>query len=222
MHALFASAPEDVGESVAHWIRSGRRARDACARLDRWIEARLAELPAPVARRLTPCPRGRHHDLEVLAGPLWESYFAADFAAPPRRPDLSWGKAGSSRPRHSLRLGSYSQETHQVRLHPVLDQPAIPEWFVRFVLFHEILHAALPPVRGAERRWIHHGPAFRHRERAHPDYHRAHAWEAEHLQSMIRSARTGKPYRDSAQAEVLRTVAEVRQVPSTLPPRASS
>jgi hypothetical protein len=195
MHAMFAAAPEDVRESVARWIRSGRRARNACARLDRWIAERLSELPAPVARRQAVRTRGRHYDLQSLADPLWEAYFAEDFHAARGKPELCWSKSARSRSRHSLRLGSYVLDAHRVRMHPVLDQPAVPEWFVRFVLFHEILHAALPPMRSADERWIHHGPRFRARERAHPDFARARAWEDEHLAALIRSARSGKPPR---------------------------
>jgi hypothetical protein len=89
-----------------------------------------------------------------------------------------------------------------VRIHPVLDQPLVPEWFVRFILFHELLHAELdtsgasagfeaPPATGARRRF--HGPEFRRRERAYPDYRRALEWERRHVRALIRSARSGKP-----------------------------
>jgi hypothetical protein len=196
MHTMFALAPEEVRDAVARWIANGRRARRACERLDRWIEERLREVPRAERRStIVIRPHGRHYHLERLADPLWPRFFATDFGANDQkaRPAVTWGKAARSRSRHSLRLGSYAQELHLVRLHPVLDQPAVPEWFVRFVLFHEILHAALPPVRGADQRWIHHGPQFRRRERAHPDYARATAWEDANLTRMIRSARTGRP-----------------------------
>ncbi len=195
MHSMFATAPLEVRESVATWIRSGARARAACKRIDGWIAERLVELPPPPARRIVARARGAHHDLEALAETLWSSWFASDFTSARGRPACSWGKSARSRSRRSLRLGSYAQGQHLVRLHPVLDQPGVPEWFVRFVLFHELLHAAVPPVRGADRRWIHHGPEFQRRERAHPDHARALEWEAENLTSLIRSARSGKPLR---------------------------
>jgi hypothetical protein len=82
-----------------------------------------------------------------------------------------------------------------VRIHPVLDQPAVPVWFVRYVLFHELLHAVLPPRRGRGSRWIHHGAEFRRRERDYADYARAIAWEDAHMPALIRSAKRGTPMR---------------------------
>ena len=180
MHTMFASAPDVVRKAVARWLRSGRRARAACELLDRWIAERLRELPPPPPRANRARSRGAHHDLEQLAEGLWERFFGQDFATAGARPTLTWGQAGSRRSRRSLRslrLGSYAREQHLVRLHPLLDRASVPEWYVRFVLFHEILHAALPPVRGANARWIHHSREFRRRERDHPDYARALEWE---------------------------------------------
>ena len=72
-------------------------------------------------------------------------------------------------------------------MHVVLDQRAVPEWLVRFVLFHEILHAAMPTdVRP-------HGPEFRERERAYPGYAAAVAWQKRHIDALIRSARRARP-----------------------------
>ncbi|MHC4341796.1 MAG: hypothetical protein ACYSX0_16480 [Planctomycetota bacterium] len=189
MHGFFESAPEEVGEAMAGWIRSGRRARRACALLDGWIDARLAELPAARLRDALLRPRGEVYDLDALAEPLFGTEFAHDFSNGLARPGITWGRRGRSQARRSLHLGSYAAERNVVRVHRALDQPAVPGWFVRFVLFHEVLHAALPGHN--------HGSLFRSRERAYPDYRRARRWERDHIAALIRSARTGKPMRRS-------------------------
>ena len=191
MHLMFRTAPPAVRDAVAHWMRSGRRARRACRLLDAWIAEQLAELPRASPRTVRTKTRGEHHDLLRLARPLWEGVFQNDFGEERPRPHLTWGRASRSRCRRSLRLGSYAPETHLVRVHAVLDQAAVPDWYLRCVLHHEILHAAVPPVRTAGGRWLHHGPDFRRRERAYPDHERAVAWEEANLARLIRSARTG-------------------------------
>jgi hypothetical protein len=185
MHRFFGAAPEEVGEALAGWIRAGRRARRACALLDGWIDARLAELPTARPRGASLRPRGEVHDLDALAEPLFGAEFAHDFSERLARPGITWGRRGRSQARRSLHLGSFAAERNVVRIHRALDQPAVPDWFVRFVLFHEILHAALPGHN--------HGPAFRTRERAYADYRRARRWERDHIAALIRSARTGRP-----------------------------
>ncbi len=74
-------------------------------------------------------------------------------------------------------------------MHPVLDQSRVPDWFVRYILFHELLHALLPKEHDAAGRALHHGPLYQRRERAYPDFERARAWQARNLPRLIRDAR---------------------------------
>lgn len=209
MHTMFAAAPADVRRVVAIWIRSGRRAPRACAELDRWILASLEQLPPLSDRQRAVRPAGEHHDLEILRADILTRDLAADFPDRSRWPLVTWGRRTQSRTRHSLRLGSFDADGSIARLHPVLDQAAVPSWFVRYVLFHELLHAALPPRRGSGSRWIHHSAAFTKREREYPDYPAALAWEDANMSELIRSARRGVPLRSSS--------AVVRPAPSAPP-----
>ncbi|HVS19217.1 MAG TPA: hypothetical protein VMT18_11500, partial [Planctomycetota bacterium] len=169
---------------------SGARARRASAELDRWIEARLLRLHREQPRRERLSTRGRHHDLDALARELLTREFAGVFEARGGPPRVTWGRAGPSRSRHSLRLGSYDYAARVVRIHRVLDAALVPDWFVRYVLFHELLHAALEEPDVAGRRVLH-GPRFRERESRYPDFDRARSWEARHIAALIRSARRG-------------------------------
>lgn len=193
MHAFFDAAPPEVQRAVASWIRSGERAPRACRVLDDWIEAGLERLPAEPLRAEALDPRGTHYDLERLQTELLADEFRADAELHARRPAVTWGRRNGSRSRGSLRLGSYDPDVNRVRLHPVLDQPGVPEWFVRYVVFHECLHAIYPPRRDTSGRWIHHGREFRARENAYVDHARVLAWEKRNLRALVRSARSGAP-----------------------------
>ena len=184
LHEFFAAAPTTIADDMAAWLRSGRRARGACTRLDQWIDEQLASLPRKTPRREAQRTDGDVHDLNALAESLFADEFRGQFADRPR-PVITWGRRGKSRARRSLQLGCYVRESHLVRMHTVLDQPAVPEWFVRFVLFHEILHGAMPVGVQA------HGPEFRARERTYHRYADAIAWQARHIDRLIRSARNG-------------------------------
>jgi len=200
LHEHFIGAPDEVRSALASWIRAGKRARKACATLDRWIAQNIATLPRK-KRNERMRTRGDHHDLSPLADELYPTAFAEDFTDPASRPRVTWGRRTRSRSRGSLRLGSYDPEDNIVRIHAVLDRSSVPSWFVRYVLFHEILHAALPPrPRPGGSRWIHHGPDFRRRERLYVDYAQALEWEEIHLPRLIRAARRITPARSSAPA----------------------
>lgn len=189
---FFSEAPPPVRRALATWMRAGRRAKSAAATLDAWIDERVRshEHAPRAATKLE--ARGEHHDLERLAREVIAGHFQAEsgHAWPP----AGWGRAQGSRSRRSLRLGSFDPVDRVVRLHRTLDSRDVPEWFVRYVLFHELLHSVLDrPARAKGRRVIH-GPEFKARERAYPDYARALEWEREHVRGLIRAARAGKPF----------------------------
>ncbi len=191
MNQAFGRAPADVRAAVASWLRSGRRAPKACRRLDEWIASIVPTLGPPRPVRLS--YRGACHDL----GEILDDLLAREFGhlqARHRPRGVTWGRRAPRSALRSLQLGSFDPETALVRVHPVLDQPAVPRSFVRYVLFHELLHAELSePCQGGPKRAVHHGPEFRGRERAYPGTGPALLWQQRHLAALLRSARSGKP-----------------------------
>lgn len=80
---------------------------------------------------------------------------------------IGWG------PRPSLRrLGHYDPVHHTITLSPVLDSPEVPDYVLRYIVYHEMLHAVFEgPRRGGLS--TDHPPEFRRAERAYPDYAKA-------------------------------------------------
>lgn len=78
------------------------------------------------------------------------------------------------------RLGHYDPIHHTITLSPVLDSPRIPEFVVRYIVYHEMLHAVFEdtPSRGFRR---HHPPEFRRAEAAYPDFARSKKFLSEHF-----------------------------------------
>lgn len=195
LHPFFDDAPPELRAAVVSWVRSGSKASAARETIDEYIRQALARHPAPAPRVEAQRTQGQVYDLAQLGESVRCSYFAGELAS---LPSLTWGRAQRSRTRRSLRLGSCDPDGPLVRIHPVLDQSGVPEFFVRFILFHELLHVVLPPQAGEDGRWVHHSKRFRERERAHPDYGRALEWERQHLRALLRSARSGEALKASA------------------------
>ncbi len=170
----------------------GRRARRACRELGAWTEEAFRGLPERAPRKIAKQPEGAVHDLRLLTLGLLECEFRGEFEDEIEVPALTWGKRGKSRARRSLQLGSYNTNQHLIRIHPVLDQAIVPRWFIRYVLFHEHLHALIPSERDpASGKMRHHGRAFLAREKTYVDYARALDWQREHLPKLLRAARRG-------------------------------
>ena len=122
---------------------------------------------------------GRHHDLRAIFSRLNTEWFGSQLDA-----RITWGPTSEKRARRSIKMGSFAVEDRIIRIHPVLDQPDVPEFFVAWIVFHEMLHGKHDIVRDGHRR-IFHSQAFLDEERAYPDYERSSAWERANLDRLL-------------------------------------
>lgn len=181
LHRIFAHAPDDTLEAVGRYLASGdRRASWA---ISRFVDAHRESISAASPPRTLEA-RGAAHDLGSMFGELEREHFEGQFAGV----GITWGRRGpvSGRRRRSIRLGTYSHDERVIRVHPTLDQAWVPRFFVRFIVFHEMLHHVEPP-KVTERRTEFHTPAFRAREQAYGEYDRAIAWERANLGRLLRA-----------------------------------
>ena len=192
IHRSFVGAPDEVLRAVATFVESRKgsdRARQALSVLrDHFSRHRGPTRPA-ARRRLALHPVGDSLDLRELRDDLNERYFEGRLKV-----EITWGKGGGGaaqtcrgRARKStIQLGSYSYEDKLIRIHRALDQPTVPRYVVEAVVYHELLHAAIPPVVQNGRRHVH-TPEFRRRERLFRHTHKAEKWVEEHLPQLLKA-----------------------------------
>jgi hypothetical protein len=181
---MFLGAPGDVVSALAGFAgrpRAGAsaRRRHAGQRIDAFVRDHRERIAAPVPAHLQ--PRGRAHDLQAIFDRLNAEHFGGRIDA-----RIGWGPVRMGRRRRTVKTGVYVQDARIIRIHPTLDRPEVPEFYVAAVVFHEMLHQAVPAVEANGRRVVH-GREFRTRERAYPDHARAKAWEEEHLSLLLSS-----------------------------------
>lgn len=169
MHEAFGSAPVAVLDALGHYLRTRRREDwRAVAAYARHIPARNPALhrPPPVHTA------GAVWDLAALAADVNAHFFSG-------RVDcrIGWGRRPAARGvrrfrrARSIRYGSWDAATRTIRIHPALDDTRVPREFVRYIVFHEMLHAVVP-TEGHHGRRVFHPAAFRALERRYPDYPR--------------------------------------------------
>ncbi|HSD18608.1 MAG TPA: hypothetical protein VLC54_01100 [Anaeromyxobacter sp.] len=183
LHHMFLDAPGDVVRAIAAFAGpargAARRRREAGSRIDAFVRHNRARIAVPRADRLQ--PRGRTHDLQEIFDRLNASHFRDEIEA-----RIGWGAVRGGRRRSTVKTGVYVQDARIIRIHPTLDRPEVPEFYVAMVVFHEMLHQAVP-AREVNGRRIVHGPEFRRRERAYPEFSRAKAWEERNLSLLLSS-----------------------------------
>lgn len=173
LHRMFLDANADVVRAVAAWVkrpqsRSGAPVINAYIRENRHRMRRKK-------RRTSLRTRGEHHDLRKLYDDVNAAHFDNTITAA-----ITWGRRnnGTRRRQRSIRFGSYTVEDNLIRLHLALDQAFVPEYFVRYIVFHEMLHARLGIEESETGRRRIHTREFTRIEKTYPDYARACAWEA--------------------------------------------
>lgn len=98
------------------------------------------------------------HNLESLASEVRSEYFPDAEGIP-----VVWGKNTGRKRRRSIRLGSYHRGATLIRIHPLLNSPSVPVYFIQSIIYHEFLHHVLGPAH--DRRFHRHERCFRfHRE----------------------------------------------------------
>ena len=162
LHRVFATAPDGIRDDLLAWLRAGRRARRASARLDAWIAQSLASLPPAPRRALKLDTAGEVHDLARAVASVTGHPSAGPVRELSPLPPIGWGRWPTRPPRRRLQLGAFDAQRRAVRIHPVLDDASVPATILEYVVFHELLHAAVGDADGRR----HHGPTFRAAERA--------------------------------------------------------
>lgn len=113
--------------------------------------------------------KGRVYDLGVIFESVNRRYFSGKVVC-----GIGWGRRGKAKRgarSRMIRFGSYNRMDNVIRVNPVLDDDGIEAGFVEYIVFHEMLHAAMPSVAHGVRS-VHHHRAYRMLERRFPGHAR--------------------------------------------------
>ena len=143
---------------------------------------KLAYSKLPMQGQLNLRHEGKYFDLQRIFDRLNERHFRGRL----RDYRVKWGRRRKHRPKEYFIFGTIQEDDRVIRINPALDQPFVPLWFLKYVLYHEMLHSVVPEenLRGGRRRV--HTEEFNRRERQFPGYHRARRWEEDNLARFLR------------------------------------
>lgn len=138
----------------------------------------------PAQRVLALGAPGKFFDLRAIFDRLHARYFLASEVLAGYT--ITWGRRRKLPPREYFVFGSIQEDDRIIRIHPGLDAPWVPEWFLEYVVYHEMLHAVVPdePLPGGRRRV--HTPEFHRREQLFAHFRQARCWEEANLLRFLR------------------------------------
>jgi hypothetical protein len=181
LHRMFLHAPREVVRAVARTLH--RTSRSADGEVRRFMNEnlhRVRRVPRTLPVLLT---SGRFYDLQRIFDRLNTRFFASSLRVP-----LTWGRGSGRARRGGLTFGSYDPVLTLIRIHPVLDRPDVPLFFLESVVYHEMLHHHLGGVPDRAGRTVYHSRAFREAEARYPAHREALAWEKDNLRHLLNAS----------------------------------
>lgn len=168
LHRMFLNAGNDVIEEIVSFLK---KKRCRMVLFNKFVRGNAEQLHAKPPKKVIARSRGRFHDLRELYDEINRGYFGGLVTAA-----ITWGSGSPRRPVRKRTLGSYSARSNVIRINPMLDRKSVPRYYIAFIVYHEMLHAAIGISEKGGRRSIH-PREFRKRERLFKDYEKALAWE---------------------------------------------
>lgn len=168
LHRIFLRSDSTVMDEIVSYLK---KREGAMPQFRSFLRANREDLKRKPAKKIAVRTKGRHHDLAELFDGINRTYFDNRVTAA-----ITWG---SRSPRSAVRkrtVGSFSERSNLIRINPVLDRKNVPNYYVAFIVYHEMLHADMGIAMRGTRRSVH-PREFRRREMLFQEYERAMAWE---------------------------------------------
>ncbi|HOL35546.1 MAG TPA: SprT-like domain-containing protein [bacterium] len=92
--------------------------------------------------------------------------------------NITFGKRYNGKRHRSIVFGNYCPEINLIRINRVLDSDSVPEFFVEYIVFHEMLHAYLYL---SDFKTTCHTKTFKNMEKKYPYLEQAEQWKRQNL-----------------------------------------
>lgn len=94
---------------------------------------KLAHPKLPMQQQLNLLHEGTHFDLRPMFDDLNKRYFRGRL----HRYKVMWGRRRRHRPKEYFIFGTIQEQDRVIRINRALDQPFVPAWFLRYVLYRD-------------------------------------------------------------------------------------
>lgn len=169
VHKLFYNAPTPVLEALLKY--AVKRDKRSQAVVKQMANLHFSSTQIEASPLLS---EGKVYDLEEILARMKK-------LLPVRNVTIGWSDRKSRGRFYSITFGTYDHHTRQIRINPLLDDRAVPLYFLEYIVYHEMLHAVCPAEISDQGRCTVHTKAFREKEKKFPRFEEAKVWEKQSL-----------------------------------------
>ncbi len=180
INRILVDAPDEVIEAVTDFV-SGRNRKSSRTRIIRYVRKTLSEKTQD--RKINLHTSGNVYNLNDIFEKLNKKYFNGSLTC-----RITFGRNYCNPRKRSIVFGSFNPQKNIIRINRALDSVMVPEFFVEYIVFHEMLHARLY-FSGISAVSMKHSKNFRAKEKNYPFLETAKKWKKENLKFFIRTAK---------------------------------
>ena len=198
---VLSDPPQEIKNSLINWAMlpiSSRRRRSLDfvkikRELENTIRAYMESCGVPKQRisRINPFifehqTKGFNYNLQTIFDTVNRAYFKGEIKS-----YIRWGQNASRTSYQTTRIDKDGNSFNLITISGVYDSPLVPEYAIYGLVYHEMLHIAIPP-RVVNGRRVVHGKDFKLAERKYPFYEQWIEWERENMGKLLAKARKRK------------------------------
>jgi hypothetical protein len=174
LHRMFLEAPSNIIDDLACYLRQEKKIISPSVKA--FIENNLQKLNYSHLldlRKLN--SQGNFYNLKQIYSDLNKTYFDNQLNL-----FITWFGKPNQRNRSRVTFGLYHDPLRLIKIHKMLDSPSFPDYFVSYVVYHEMVHHVCPAY--IDEKGLHrvHSKEFKAREQLFHHYELAQSWIKDH------------------------------------------
>lgn len=180
LHRMFLQAPQNIMEALACYIK--KKNEKISPNIKSFIDDNVKKLD--YSHLIDPTHlsiEGKIYHLEHIFKDVNDEYFSGTL---PLR--ITWFGHPDQRNRSKITFGLYFDPLKLIKVHRMLDNTFFPEYLVRFVVYHEMLHYVCPAYRDLSGIQRIHSKEFKMKEREFKQYHCVQKWLKENRKCLFK------------------------------------
>lgn len=180
LHRMFLGAPRNIMQDLTCYLK--RKNRILSPSIKAFIEVNLQKLDYSHELDLSKLQTaGRVYDLKKIYDRLNKEYFNNSLKL-----RITWFEKERNQSRNRVVFGLYFDPLKLIKINSLLDSRTIPEYFIEYVIYHEMLHFVCPTFVDEKGQKHIHSKAFKERERKYKNYEIAQYWMKQHQQKLFK------------------------------------
>lgn len=170
MHRMFLQAPQNVMQALACYLKG--EDKKLAPSIKAYIEHNLQKLDYSHKLDLSQLDtQGRVYDLEKIYHHLNREYFDQTLEL-----HITWFGQRRRRACNRVTFGLYHDPLRLIKINRLLDNKYFPDYFVAYVIYHEMLHYVCPTYVDENGCKHIHSKAFKEREKEFKFFKEAQKW----------------------------------------------